>query len=102
MSIVLEGWDCPVCRIFNGEIKEKRSDCRSCGLAFVRPRLFAVGDVVVAVDGQSKGWLGSVKELGDKAPLGVWMYGVDFWGIRERYVREDFLLKVENVPQRSR
>lgn len=101
VSIVLDGWTCSACGVFNGELKQKRSDCRSCGVAFVRPRLFAVDDVVVAIDGTSKGCLGSVRELREKAEIGVWMYAVDFWGIRERHVREDFLLKVENVTRRS-
>ncbi len=31
MTIVLKGWDCPNCRRFNGEEKEKRVECSSCG-----------------------------------------------------------------------
>lgn len=99
MSIVLEGWTCSVCGIFNGELKAKRVDCRSCGVAFVRPRLFAVDDVVIGIDGMRKGCVGTVRELCEKTELGVWMYLVDYWGIRECVTREDFLLKVENVKR---
>lgn len=27
----IKGWNCPACRVFNGEEKERRSECRSCG-----------------------------------------------------------------------
>jgi hypothetical protein len=30
---VLPGWTCSACKAFNGEMKEKRSACRCCGLA---------------------------------------------------------------------
>jgi len=32
-GIVLKGWKCSACGIFNGEEKERRSECRACGLA---------------------------------------------------------------------
>ena len=31
MSIELAGWNCTVCRVFNGEEKERREACRACG-----------------------------------------------------------------------
>ncbi len=30
-GIRLRGWNCPRCKVFNGEEKEQRRDCRSCG-----------------------------------------------------------------------
>jgi len=32
-GILLKGWSCRACGVFNGEEKERRSECRSCGLA---------------------------------------------------------------------
>jgi hypothetical protein len=31
MSLVLPGWDCTSCRVFNGEAKMRLEECRSCG-----------------------------------------------------------------------
>ena len=31
LSIVLPGWSCTKCGVFNGAAKELRNDCRSCG-----------------------------------------------------------------------
>lgn len=30
-SLVLPGWSCTECGVFNGAAKELRTDCRSCG-----------------------------------------------------------------------
>jgi hypothetical protein len=30
MTIVLPGWDCPNCQVFNGEAKEPLDNCRHC------------------------------------------------------------------------
>lgn len=30
-NLVLKGWHCPKCCVFNGEEKEKRYECRCCG-----------------------------------------------------------------------
>jgi hypothetical protein len=30
MSIEIRGWDCPRCRVFNGEEKEHLARCRAC------------------------------------------------------------------------
>lgn len=32
-GIVLKGWKCRACGVFNSEEKERRSACRACGLA---------------------------------------------------------------------
>ena len=32
-GILLPGWDCPSCLVFNGSAKELLSECRSCGTA---------------------------------------------------------------------
>ena len=32
-DIVLPGWSCTVCGVFNGAAKEPRDDCRACGAA---------------------------------------------------------------------
>ena len=29
-GLVLPGWTCPRCGVFNGEAKEKRTECRAC------------------------------------------------------------------------
>lgn len=31
LSVVLPGWHCKACGVFNGAAKELRTDCRSCG-----------------------------------------------------------------------
>ncbi len=36
-GLVLPGWCCPQCKVFNGEAKEERVDCRAC--AFRRESL---------------------------------------------------------------
>jgi hypothetical protein len=33
-GIVLPGWSCQRCGVFNGEVKERRETCRSCGAPF--------------------------------------------------------------------
>lgn len=37
MSIVFRGWTCSGCRVFNGEEKDRRSECRCCGCARPSP-----------------------------------------------------------------
>jgi hypothetical protein len=37
--MILEGWHCSECRVFNGEAKEVLHICRSCGAA--RPKLIS-------------------------------------------------------------
>lgn len=32
-SFIISGWTCSRCGTFNGEEREKRTDCRACGLA---------------------------------------------------------------------
>lgn len=43
---LLPGWDCKGCGTFNGEAKEKRSECRACG----KRAVFGVGRIVVGVE----------------------------------------------------
>ena len=32
-GLTLAGWFCSLCKVFNGEEKEKRYECRACGIA---------------------------------------------------------------------
>ncbi len=37
-DIVLPGWSCEMCKVFNGEAKEPRDECRACGHRPCPPR----------------------------------------------------------------
>lgn len=53
MSIVLRGWTCPSCKVFNGEEKAPRVDCRSCGRTLSQKEKASVSNTCLC--GHTKG-----------------------------------------------
>ena len=35
-DFILPGWFCPRCEVFNGEVRDKRTECRACDLRYIR------------------------------------------------------------------
>jgi hypothetical protein len=62
------------------------------------PPKFQPNEIVVAINGQQMGDVGTVcGEAGVVPETGIMMFLVDYWNVGARITREDWLLRVNNV-----